>query len=57
MVLQWGGRREGWQGVGIDLVGFRRAVRTWLAAGAAMVGGCCRTGPEHVRALADMAAE
>ncbi len=25
--------------------------RDWLAAGASVVGGCCRTGPEEVRAL------
>ncbi len=26
----------------------------WLAAGASVIGGCCRTGPEHVRALAEL---
>jgi homocysteine S-methyltransferase len=25
--------------------------RAWRAAGARLVGGCCRTGPEHIRAL------
>lgn len=25
--------------------------RTWRAAGARLLGGCCRTGPDHVRAL------
>ena len=28
------------------------AVPGWVAAGARMVGGCCRTGPEQVRAIA-----
>jgi homocysteine S-methyltransferase len=28
--------------------------RGWLAAGAAIVGGCCGTTPEHIRALADL---
>lgn len=26
-------------------------VRTWLAAGASIVGGCCGTGPDHIRAV------
>ena len=27
------------------------AAREWLAAGATIVGGCCRTGPEHIHAI------
>ena len=27
------------------------AAQEWLAAGATMVGGCCRTGPEHIHAI------
>jgi S-methylmethionine-dependent homocysteine/selenocysteine methylase len=27
--------------------------KTWVAAGATIVGGCCGIGPEHIRALAD----
>ena len=27
------------------------AVQEWLAAGATIVGGCCRTGPEHIQAI------
>ncbi|RPI57985.1 MAG: hypothetical protein EHM50_11285 [Lysobacterales bacterium] len=26
--------------------------RDWIAAGARIVGGCCGTGPSHIRALA-----
>ncbi len=26
----------------------------WIAAGATILGGCCRTGPEHVRALSGL---
>jgi S-methylmethionine-dependent homocysteine/selenocysteine methylase len=26
--------------------------RDWLAAGATVIGGCCGTGPEHIRQLA-----
>jgi S-methylmethionine-dependent homocysteine/selenocysteine methylase len=31
---------------------FAALARTWIEAGAAMIGGCCGTRPEHVRALA-----
>ena len=27
------------------------AAVTWVAAGAGIVGGCCRMGPEHIRAI------
>ncbi|MDH3548057.1 MAG: homocysteine S-methyltransferase [Gammaproteobacteria bacterium] len=27
------------------------AARTWIDAGARIVGGCCRMGPEHIRAM------
>jgi len=27
------------------------AARAWVAAGARIVGGCCRMGPEHIRAM------
>jgi len=27
------------------------AAQEWLAAGATLVGGCCRTGPEHIQAI------
>ncbi|WP_150242494.1 homocysteine S-methyltransferase [Nocardiopsis quinghaiensis] len=30
---------------------FGRAAVDWHAAGAVLVGGCCRTGPEHVRSV------
>jgi homocysteine S-methyltransferase len=25
--------------------------REWRKAGAALIGGCCRTGPEHIRQM------
>jgi 5-methyltetrahydrofolate--homocysteine methyltransferase len=31
---------------------FAAHARSWLAAGARMVGGCCGTRPAHLRALA-----
>ncbi len=30
------------------------AARAWIAAGAKIVGGCCRMGPEHIGAMAAM---
>lgn len=33
----------------------RDRVRTWIDRGARIVGGCCGTGPEHIRALAELA--
>ncbi len=31
---------------------FAAHARAWIAAGARIVGGCCGTGPEHIRAVA-----
>jgi homocysteine S-methyltransferase len=31
---------------------FRLLAQQWREAGAQIIGGCCRTGPEHVRAIA-----
>ena len=33
------------------------AAREWIAAGAKIVGGCCRMGPQHMRAIAGMISE
>jgi S-methylmethionine-dependent homocysteine/selenocysteine methylase len=35
---------------------YEALARTWLEAGATLVGGCCGTGPAHVARLAKMAA-
>lgn len=35
-----------------DPAAFAALARSWAAAGAALIGGCCRTGPEHIRAVA-----
>lgn len=32
-------------------VDFVAAARDWVGAGARLIGGCCRTGPEHIRRL------
>jgi len=46
----WDAQTRSWTGVA-DAVGFGALPREWLSAGAQIVGGCCRTGPEHVRAI------
>lgn len=39
-----------WQGIG-TVAAFAEQAREWAAHGARIIGGCCRTGPEHIRAL------
>lgn len=41
-----------WHGIR-DAAGFAKAARDWRAAGARLIGGCCRTTPEDIAALAD----
>ncbi|MBO9316687.1 MAG: homocysteine S-methyltransferase family protein, partial [Chloroflexus sp.] len=35
---------------------FVAQARQWYTAGARLIGGCCRTTPEHIRTLASWAA-
>jgi len=39
-----------WSGTAIE-DDWVRAAESWVAAGATVIGGCCRIGPEHIRAL------
>lgn len=49
----WDAEAGRWTGTGT----FEAArVRGWVAAGAALVGGCCRVGPGQIAALAEVAA-
>jgi homocysteine S-methyltransferase len=41
---------KAWRGTSDPLDWGERA-RAWRAAGARLIGGCCRTGPDHVRAV------
>lgn len=41
-----------WSGT-VTAVDWARAARTWHAAGAVLIGGCCRMGAQHVQAIAD----
>lgn len=42
--------RRAWLGQS-EPAAFGELSRVWQAAGASLIGGCCRTGPEHVRAI------
>ncbi len=48
----WNKATRGWSGAA-DPSGFGELARKWRAAGADWIGGCCRTGPEHIRAVAE----
>lgn len=44
-------RDGGWCGPRVSTGAYAEAASGWVARGARVVGGCCGTGPEHVRAL------
>jgi homocysteine S-methyltransferase len=48
---QWDALHRCWQGDG-QLQAFGELAGRWRSAGAQWIGGCCRTGPEQVRAVA-----
>jgi homocysteine S-methyltransferase len=50
---QWDALHRCWQGDG-QLQAFGALAGRWRSAGAQWIGGCCRTGPEHVRAVAQV---
>ena len=50
----WDADHRCWTGTA-DVEEYAALAKEWFAAGAQMVGGCCRTGPEHVRAVAGVA--
>ena len=50
----WDGEHRCWTGIA-DVTSFGQAAELWFNSGAALVGGCCRTGPEHIRAVAQAA--
>ena len=43
--------RRGWSGVS-DAEAFAIEARRWYASGARLIGGCCRTTPDHIRTIA-----
>jgi len=48
----WDTGRRCWTGT-TNGVEFAQAARSWRRAGANLIGGCCRTGPEHIRMMTD----
>jgi homocysteine S-methyltransferase len=51
----WDAKRRSWTGV-TDPEDFGARAAEWFKAGAQMVGGCCRTRPAHIAAVARVAA-
>ncbi len=47
----WDAAARRWTGVG-DPISFGSQAAEWFAAGAQIVGGCCRTRPAHIREVA-----
>jgi homocysteine S-methyltransferase len=47
---QWDGQKHGWRGSG-DQGSLAALAPQWVRAGARMVGGCCRIGPQEIIAL------
>ena len=46
----WDAETKSWTG-SADSSSFALAARAWRDAGAQLVGGCCRTGPEDIRGV------
>ena len=49
--------QQAWTKSGTSPAIFAAGARAWVEAGARIVGGCCGTGPDHIRAIADAVAE
>ena len=52
----WNAERRAWTGT-TDPVAFGTSAAEWFRAGAQIVGGCCRTRPEHIAEVAQAAAQ
>jgi homocysteine S-methyltransferase len=50
---RWDAGDESWHGKPADL-GLGALAPQWIAAGARLIGGCCRTGPSDIAALAQV---
>jgi homocysteine S-methyltransferase len=50
----WMAQTRSWSGSS-DPASFGALAMAWRKAGADWIGGCCRTGPEHIRAIAQAA--
>lgn len=45
---------RGWTGADTSPASYARFAQQWRAAGADVIGGCCRTTPDHIAALAEV---
>lgn len=52
----WDAEHRCWTGVA-DVGAYREQAASWFRAGAQLVGGCCRTGPAHIRAVRAVAGQ
>jgi homocysteine S-methyltransferase len=52
----WDAEHRCWTGTS-DAAGFGQLAVDWVAAGAQIIGGCCRTGPDHIRAIREALAK
>ncbi|MEV4105207.1 homocysteine S-methyltransferase [Nonomuraea sp. NPDC049649] len=46
----WDAASRRWRGL-TDPIEYGQAAKEWQAAGASLIGGCCRTTPEHIRQI------
>ena len=46
-------RGNGKGGSGAEVASFAREAVRWADSGASLIGGCCRTTPGHIRAVAE----
>jgi homocysteine S-methyltransferase len=52
----WDVEHRCWTGTS-DAADFGSLAREWADAGAQIIGGCCRTGPDHIRAIRESLSE
>lgn len=51
---EWDAASREWRGSSrLEVQTFGRSARLWADSGASIIGGCCRTTPEHIRSVAD----
>ena len=48
----WDAKTKTWSGVKPDATDAACQILAWQAAGATLIGGCCRTGPSYIRKIA-----
>ena len=49
----WDAEVRGWkEDTAADLGQFEQQAHRWVAEGASIIGGCCRTTPAHIKVLA-----